>query len=150
MQDIYKTFEFYKIREGLLEQSKTEVGRRLISDLVMFESYNEVYESLEDLKEISSLIQRYGPLPISPSLDALRIIDDAKKALILTPRDLDMIAEDVLTSLSLMKFIAKVGNLYPRISNKIASFCDLSSLEKEIHRVINSAQGIYDKASPTL
>ena len=150
MQDIYKTFEFYKIQEGLLEQSKTEVGRRLISDLVMFESYNEVYESLEDLKEISSLIQRYGPLPISPSLDALRIIDDAKKALILTPRDLDMIAEDVLTSLSLMKFIAKVGNLYPRISNKIASFCDLSPLEKEIHRVINSAQGIYDKASPTL
>ena len=40
--------------------------------------------------------------------------------------------------------------MYPRIHKKILNFNDLTSLEKEIHRVINSAQGIYDKASPTL
>ena len=150
MQNIYETFEFHKIQELMLENSKTEVGKGLISNLTMLPSYEAVYEALEDLKEISTIIQRYGPLPISPSLDALRIIDDAKKALILTPRDLDMIAEDVLTSLSLIKFMNKIGSLFPRISKKVSSFCDLSSLEKEIHRVINSAQGIYDKASPTL
>lgn len=150
MQNIYETFEFYKIQELMLENSKTEVGRSLISNLTMLSSYEEVYEALEDLKEISTLIQRYGPLPISPSLDALRIIDDAKKTLILTPRDLDMIAEDVLTSLSMIKFMNKIGNSFPRISKKVSSFCDLTSLEKEIHRVINSAQGIYDKASTTL
>lgn len=150
MQNIYETFEFYKIQELILENSKTEVGRNLISNLKMLSSYEEVNEALEDLKEISALIQRYGQLPISPSLDAIRIIEDAKKTLILTPRDLDMIAEDVLTSLSLIKFMNKIGNIFPRISKKISLFCDLSSLEKEIHRVINSAQGIYDKASPTL
>lgn len=150
MQNIYETFEFNKIQEYLLEHAKTEVGVQLIQQLKMMDDFNAINNSLEDLKEISSIIQRYGPLPINPSLNAIRIIEDAKKTLILTPRDLDMVAEDVLTSLSLAKFISKISALYPRIEKKISTFNDLSSLEKEIHRVINSAQGIYDKASPTL
>lgn len=150
MQNIYQTFEFYKIQDALLENAKTEVGRQLISSLEMLKSFDAVNNSLEDLKEIASIILRYGPLPINPSLDALKLIDIAKKTALLTPRDLDMIAEDVLTSLSIIKFIKKIETLYPRVSNKVLNFCDLSSLEKEIHRVINSSQGIYDKASPTL
>ena len=59
MQDIYQTFEFYKIKEQLLEFAKTEVARNSINDLVMFESASEVKESLEDLKEVTSIISRF-------------------------------------------------------------------------------------------
>ena len=100
MQNIYETFEFYKIQNQLLEFSKTEVARDLISNLVMLKSSSEVKEGLEDLKEVMSIISRFGPMPISPSLNAIRMLEEAKRAGILTPRDLDMIAEDVLTSLS--------------------------------------------------
>ena len=150
MQNIYETFEFYKIQEFLLEHAKTEVGRESIRDLVMLPNIDSVKEELEDLKEVLSIIQRFGPLPISPSLNAIRMLQEAKRAGILTARDLDMIAEDVLTSLALIKFMKKIEVGYPRISNKVLTFADLTNLEKEIHRVINSAQGIKDKASDKL
>ena len=150
MQNIYSTFEFNKIQNQLLEFSKTELGKELISNLVMLDSVNQVREELEDLKEVISIISRFGPMPISPSLNAVRMLQEAKRAGILTPRDLDMIAEDVLTSLSLIKFMNKIKEGYPRISEKVSNFADLTNLEKEIHRVINSAQAIKDKASDKL
>ena len=122
MQNIYETFEFYKIQEFLLEYAKTEVGRESIRDLVMLPNIDSVKEELEDLKEVLSIIQRFGPLPISPSLNAIRMLQEAKRAGILTARDLDMIAEDVLTSLALIRFMKKIEVGYPRISNKVLFF----------------------------
>lgn len=150
MQNIYETFEFCKIKEQLLEFAKTEVAKTAIEELVMFSSSLEVKNSLEDLKEMMSIIVRFGQLPISRSKDALLMIQEAKRAGILTARDLDMIAEDVLTSLVLIKFMKKIEVMYPRIISKTAEFKDLSNLEKEIHRVINSSQGIKDNASDKL
>lgn len=150
MQNIYETFEFYKIKEMLFEVSKTEVGALYIEEMEMLPSFTAVNEALEDLKEVLSIIQRYGPMPIRVSHNALRMIDEAKKTSILTPRDLDMIAEDVLTSLSLIKFIKKIDLLYPRIKEIISHFEDLTNLEKEIHRVINTSQAIKDDASENL
>ncbi len=150
MQSIYQTFEFEKIKDFIREYSKTERGHQYIDELDMFDSFDNLNTALEDLKEAMSLIQRFGPLPISPSLNAIRIINDAKKTSILTPRDLDMVAEDVLTSIAILDFIKKLGGLYPRIESKIQSFADLRPLEKEIHRCINSAQAVKDDASEEL
>ncbi len=150
MQSIYQTFEFEKIKDFIRESAKTERGNLFIDELDMFDSFNDLQDALDDLKEAMSLIQRFGPLPISPSLNALRIINDAKKTSILTPRDLDMIAQDVLTSIAILDFIKKLNGVYPRIEAKIQSFADLRSLEKEIHRCINSAQAVKDEASEEL
>ena len=124
MQNIYETFEFNKIQTQILEYAKTEVGRELISNLIMFDSLPQIKEELEDLREVMSIISRFGLMPISPSLNAIRMIQEAKRAGILTPRDLDMIAEDVLTSLSLIKFMNKIKEGYPRISQKVSNFAD--------------------------
>ena len=42
MQDIYLTFEFAKIKDFILEYSKTELGKKYIDDLVMFDNPNEM------------------------------------------------------------------------------------------------------------
>ena len=150
MQNIYETFEFNKIKEHLLEYAKTELAKVYIDELVMFDNPNSVVNALEDLKEISSIIVRFGPLPIHNSANALVLIDMAKKTGLLTPRDLHLIAEDVLTIVKISAFIKKIEVSYPRITELTAGFIDLSNLEKEIHRVITNSLTVADHASPEL
>ena len=150
MQDIYVTFEFKKIKEKINEYAKTELGKIYISELAILPSFDIVKDVLEDLKEIDSIITRFGILPIHTSANALYLIDLAKKTGLLTPRDLHLIAEDVLTSQNLVKYFAKIDVSYPRCKGKIETFNDLSPLEKEIHRVITNSLTIADNATPEL
>ena len=150
MQDIYQTFEFNKIQASLKEYAKTELGREMIDSLTMLPNQKLVKEALLDLNEMMSIVTRFGIMPISTSANALFLIDLAKKTSLLTPRDLNLIADDVLTSQAILKFINKIDVSYPRIKSKTDTFEDLSSLEKEIHRVITPSLTISDKATPEL
>ena len=150
MQDIYSTFEFNKIQESIKEYAKTELAREQIDNLVMFDNQEDIKSSLLDLDEMISIINRFGIMPIATSANALYLIDLAKKTGLLTPRDLNLIADDVLTSQAINKFIAKIDVSYPRIMSKISTFEDLSSLEKEIHRVITNSLTVSDNATPEL
>ncbi len=150
MQDIYSSFEFYKIQEKLHEYAKTEVGNQNIDSLKMFNNQDELVKSLVELKEIISALTRFGPMPISNSADALYLISLAKKTGLLTPRDLHLIAEDVFTSFSISKYLNKLDTSYVSLKERASKFFDLTPLEKEIHRVINSALTINDNATVEL
>ena len=150
MQNIYDTFQFELIKETIYSFAKTERAREEIESLVMFEDVKKLNSELELLKETMSLIQRYGEMPISPSLNAIKLINDAKKSGLLTPRELNMIAEDAITSHKIKTFLKKIEVAYPLLKEIVDGFLDLSNLEKEIHRVINNALGIKDDASSEL
>ena len=150
MQNIYETFEFNRIKEHILEYAKTELGKVYINELMMYDSPDKVNNALLDLKEISSIIVRFGPLPINNSANALVLIDMAKKTGLLTPRDLHLIAEDVLTIVKISAFLKKIESGYPRIVEITSGFVDLSNLEKEIHRVITNSLTVADNATPDL
>ncbi len=150
MQNIYETFEFNRIKEHILEYAKTELGKVYIDELEMYPDRNSVENALLDLSEISSIIIRFGPLPINNSANALVLIDLAKKTGLLTPRDLHLIAEDVLTIAKIAQFLKKIENGYPRIISITEGFVDLTNLEKEIHRVITNSLSVSDHASPEL
>lgn len=150
MQNIYETFEFAKIQDSIAEFSKTELGKEYIYSLKMFESFDAVYEALEDIKEMSSIILRFGPLPINNSANAIKLIEIAKKTGLLTPRDLHLLANDVLTLNEVKNYLKQVDVSYPRIQDKVSKYYDLTSLEKEIHRVVNNSLAVDDHASERL
>lgn len=150
MQDIYQTFEFNKIKEMLNEYAKTSLAHKRIDSLTMYSSFSEVDNALEDLKEMTSIIFRFGPLPIQNSVDALEMIEMAKKTGILTPHDFHMIDNDIMTMIAINDYIKKIDVSYPRIQLKISSFKDLSNLQHEIHRVITTSLTVDDKASGRL
>lgn len=150
MQNIYSTFEFSKIQEEIKDFSKTELGKEKVDSLAILPSQAEVSNALLDLEEMISITSRFGVMPISTSANALYLIDLAKKTGLLTPRDLNLIADDVITSKNILKFFTKIDIAYPCIKSKTDSFEDLSSLEKEIHRVITPSLTISDKATPEL
>ena len=116
MQDIYQTFEFHKIKNLILEHSKTELGKKYIEELSFCSDRNKIESSLSILKEMMELISRYNPLTIQNSVDALRLIDIAKKTALLTPQDLNYIANDIETSIKLQNQIHKIETGFPLIS----------------------------------
>lgn len=151
MQDIYETFEFERIKEYVSDFTRTEVAKRIVSSLTMYSDINEVKEKLEDLKEVMSIIIRFGVFPITSSADALKLMDIAKKTGILSPHDLYMIANDVETMNSLTEYIKKVDvSSYPRVKTKVSSFFDLSSLYNLIRSKITSSLTVADTASDKL
>ena len=150
MQDIYQTFEFAKIKNLILEHSKTELGKKYVEELSFSSDRNEVKKSLDILKEMMELISRYNPLNIQNSVDALRLIDIAKKTALLTPQDLNFIANDIETSIKLANQIHKIEIEFPLISELCSHFVDLTSLHKEIKRIITPSLIVSDNASKEL
>ena len=150
MQDIYQTFEFEKIKAFILEYAKTELGKKYISELEFSSDKNEVVSQLNLLNEMMELISRYSPLAIQNSVDAIRLIEIAKKTAILTPQDLNFIANDIETSIKLSNQISKISAQFPLIGELCSHFTDLTSLNKEIKRVITPSLTVSDNASKEL
>ena len=150
MQDIYQTFEFEKIKSFILEYAKTELGKKYISELEFSSDKKEAVSQLELLNEMMELVSRYSPLTIQNSVDAIRLIEIAKKTAILTPQDLNFIANDIETSIKLSKQISKIASQFPLIGELCSRFTDLTSLNKEIKRVITPSLTVSDNASKEL
>lgn len=150
MQDIYQTFEFNKVKELILEHSKSEIGKEMISSLSMLKSKEEVIVSLKELSETMDLISRFGNMPLSNSANIIALIEIAKKSGLFSIRDLSLIREDILTSQKVLNYFSKVDMSFPLLSEKTTHFNDLSSLEKEIRRTITTSLTIDDRATPKL
>lgn len=150
MQDIYSTFEFDKIKNLILDYSKTELGKEKISNLTKIDNFEVLKVTLDKLSEMMSIVVRFGDLPISNSANALNIIELGKKTGILTPHDLNLINEDIKTVAALSKYFEKITDEYILIFEIVSKFNNLSNLAKEINRVITPSLTIFDNASEEL
>lgn len=150
MQDIYLTFEFSSILEEIASFSKSEKGKEDILSIHQLGNKKEVENALIELKEVMSLISRYSYFPITTSSNMINIIEIAKKTALLTPRDLSLVREDILTGRKLTNYFSKVDDSYPLTKDLVNKITDLSSLEKEIKRVITPSLTVSDHATPEL
>lgn len=150
MQNIYETFEFNKIRNLIAEFSKSELGKEKVLNLAKLPSKEEVEKENNKLEEMISLVSRFGNIPLSNSANILSLIEIAKKSGLFSPRDLSLIREDILTTQRVSSYFKKIDTSYPLINEIVDKFYDLSSLEKEIKRVITSSLTVSDNASSKL
>ncbi|MCX5775919.1 MAG: hypothetical protein NTV44_06205, partial [Firmicutes bacterium] len=150
MKTAYQAFEFDLIKEKIKNYAKGEMARHAIDDLVMFSDIESLSEELMTLDEMSSLILRYSNLPLSFSIDVMPLIELARKGGVLTPGDFDHIADDIVTSMAVIKYFNKAEGPYDRLRNYVKDFVDLTPLEKNIRKVITPSLTIYDTASPAL
>ena len=97
-----------------------------------------------------NLIVRFGTLPIINSSDLAIKIGFAKKGGILTPKDLNDIAEDIETSSKVISFVKKCEGNYENIKDFIKDFNVLNHLSNSIKGVISPSLTIYDNASSKL
>ncbi len=150
MQDIYQTFEFNKILEEIAFLTKTEKGKELVLSLSFSADRKKIKFDLDELNEMITFIYRYSNLPIEASKHLLKIIEMGKKTAILTPNDFYFILNDVITSNKILETFRKYESNFPLLKARVDLFKDLSSLEKEIKRVITPSLTISDNATPEL
>ena len=150
MKNLYDTLEFNKIQEKLNLYIKTEVGKNLVNTLELSTDFFLLQKELSFVEEMMNLIVRFGTLPIINSSDLAIKIGFAKKGGILTPKDLNDIAEDIETSSKVISFVKKCEGNYENIKDFIKDFNILNHLSNSIKGVISPSLTIYDNASSKL
>ena len=150
MQNVETTLEFFKIKEAIQEFAKTELGKEYVSSLSFSSDKEQIKNSLDILKEMMDLISRYNQLPLQSSVYILKLIEIAKKTALLTPQDLNYIANDIEQSIKLAQHLKKVEEEFPLIKSLVENFSDLTSLQKEIKRIVTPSLTVSDNASPEL
>ena len=150
MKNLYDTLEFNKIQEKLNLYIKTEVGKNLVNTLELSTDFFLLQKELSFVEEMMNLIVRFGTLPIINSSDLAIKIGFAKKGGILTPKDLNDIAEDIETSSKVISFVKKCEGNYDNIKDFIKDFNILNHLSNSIKGVISPSLTIYDNASSKL
>ena len=150
MKNLYDTLEFNKIQEKLNLYIKTEVGKNLVNTLELSTDFFLLQKELSFVEEMMNLIVRFGTLPIINSSDLAITIGFAKKGGILTPKDLNDIAEDIETSSKVISFVKKCEGNYDNIKDFIKDFNVLNHLSNSIKGVISPSLTIYDNASSKL
>ena len=150
MKNLYDTLEFNKIQEKLNLYIKTEVGKNLVNTLELSTDFFLLQKELSFVEEMMNLIVRFGTLPIINSSDLAIKIGFAKKGGILTPKDLNDIAEDIETSSKVISFVKKCEGNYDNIKDFIKDFNVLNHLSNSIKGVISPSLTIYDNASSKL
>ena len=147
MQNVENTLEFFKIKEAIQEFTKTELGKEYVSSLSFSNDKEKILKSLSILKEMMDLISRYNQLPLQNSVHILKLIDIAKKTALLTPQDLNYIANDIEQSIKLSQHLNKIEAEFPLIKSLTENFSDLTSLQKEIKRIVTPSLTVSDHAS---
>jgi DNA mismatch repair protein MutS2 len=148
MQSPFVVLEFAKIREKLASFCKSEQGKDKANGLLIL-PLQELEGEKKNLGEALLAIARYGCFPLDVSSDLSKDIALAEKGYVLSVETLERVAHDILTSLEVKKYFASAPDC-PLLQEKAGLIPSLSSIEKDIHKVIAPDLSIYDNASPTL
>ncbi len=149
---VLSVLEFDKIKNMLLDCTRTTYGRAIAEDLFPTTDATIVKDGLDDTEEAFIYMNKYGPLPLSGFGDIKSCISFARAGGVLTMRQL----------LDVASFLRSVERLTQVISNEhsdmegtnlfssIGALSTVSSLEKDISASIVNEDEMNDRASDTL
>ena len=149
---VLSVLEFDKIKNMLLDCTRTSYGRAIAEDLFPTTDATIVKDGLDDTEEAFIYMNKYGPLPLSGFGDIKSCISFARAGGVLTMRQL----------LDVASFLRSVERLTLVISNEhsdmegtnlfssIGALSTVSSLEKDISASIVNEDEMNDRASDTL
>jgi len=148
MQNSYEVLQFDLIRQRVASFARGQASKNKLLVLTKL-SKDELIKELPYLDQAINLHSRFGNLPIDSCIDIAHPVSLAMKGGCLTIEQLEAIAHDVLTAISIKKYFVSVTGC-DLLTDMCIQLPDLASLEKEIHRVIAPDLSIFDHASPLL
>lgn len=150
MLDIYGTLEISKVLEEIAFYSRSELAKEKILNLKMLPK-EEIKPSLKKLDEMMSYLLRFGDISLGTSFNLKPIIDSASKGAVLTPSELDKVANDIDSVSKIFKQFSRVDkSLYFELFSLANSLFDLSKIGESIHKIILPNLNIADNASSKL
>lgn len=143
------TLEYNKIKEALKSCAVSEAGKTLIDKLEPYIDLAAVQKNLMETTESRAIanITTSIPLHSMKSLDVL--MAKLKNGSILTPEELEALAEFLVEGKRLKRFMKDKVYAAPNVSTYILSFADLDHITEEIDRCIQHGR-VADSASGVL
>ncbi|MCX7950597.1 MAG: endonuclease MutS2 [Clostridiales bacterium] len=147
-----RILEYNKIIDMLEKRAISEIGKKMVRELMPSTNVHEVRERLEETREAFEVVLRWGSLPFDTTHDISDIIKRAKMGFTLQPVEL-LRVNSVLKCARRLKEFMNDGNkeeICPIIYEVVDSLVVVKGLENEIETKIISETEISDRASEKL
>ncbi|MFA5527126.1 MAG: endonuclease MutS2 [Peptostreptococcales bacterium] len=146
-----KALEYHKIKEMLIEEAVSQMGKEQLSKMMPDIHINRVREKLSETSEASSLLSAKGRAPLNQLYDNRASIYRAEKGGSLIPKQLLEILYNLRTTKEVKNYIKEDEALDTGIIRGLMSALITNrNLEDEIDRCIVSENEIADAASTDL
>ena len=147
-----RVLEYNKIVEKLCENTVSEMGRDIASELKPSINLHEVKEILQETTEAVNLILKKGNIPLVGVQDIRAPLRKAKLGSTLEPGELIKIADTLKASRRLKVFMNedRGEESFPIIEYYIETLSAHKHIEERVESVIISEEEISDNASPQL
>lgn len=150
MKNIEEVLEIAKIKERIVKNAKTIVGKNKILELKPSNEFSVVDKNLSLVKEMNDVYYKYGELPIASELDMYEVILRIKKGNLLDEITLNLIKNDIYTTVDLIKFSLKIDIDLKYLNNMFVSLSANELLYNKISSAISNDNIIKDSASKEL
>ncbi len=148
-----KVLEFTKVREQLLEQAVSTLGRDRINDLVPSTDFDEVVRLQAETDEAATAFRIKGNVPLSGVHDIRAHIKRSVIGGVLSPHELVQIASTIHASRQMKRFIEDIAaerTELPILVEQVARIIPLTNLEQDIKHAIDESGEVLDSASELL
>lgn len=152
-QKVLKILEFDKVKEQIIEQAFSSLGREKVNQLVPSSDFAEVVKLQAETDEATGVLRMKGTVPLSGIHDIRAHIKRASIGGVLSPNELNQIASTIHVSRTIKHFIEDLAeeNLNIAIlSGLTQKIIPLTELEQAIKYAIDESGEVLDGASDLL
>lgn len=147
---IYELLEFSRIQQKVEAFAKTELGMVNARNIMPYASEAAANEALSLVNEASTILVRFGTLPLSQSHNLAPLLAEARRGNTLTPHDFYLISADINNINRLNDFLKDKLSDAPKLKLMLLKELDLKFLSAEIDKIITPNLTIKDSASHEL
>lgn len=149
---VFKTLEFDKIKDQLIEHASSSLGRNKVEELVPSTDYNEVVSWQEETDEAAKVYRMRGSIPLDGIYDIRAHVKRSSNGGMLSPAELNQIASTVHASRQMKRFIEEFyeEEPIPILFTLTDSIMVLVEVEEEIKMAIDEQGAVMDSASDAL
>lgn len=150
---VLKVLEFDKVKEQLLENVSSSLGREIAEKLVPSTNYEEVVKRQEETDEAAKVLRIKANIPLGGIFDLRPHIKRAVIGGMLSSHELMQVASTVHASRQIKRFMedfAEEESSIPLLLAQVDRIVVLAELEGDIKKAIDDNGEVLDSASETL
>lgn len=144
-----QNLNFTQVKDILAQQAITIAAKEQLSSVQPSSNLHKVEQLLNETEEAVKILKLRQHIPFASSEDIEHLITKAEKGLILTPDDLEKVAEFLRVNRLLQRFLTRHEQLAPLLNAYVQDMTLLPDIEDAIYTTIEHGQ-VRDEADREL